>query len=164
VGGDPRYARPTDPDAEPHSLARDLHDREMLRNGITTFMGSAASSACRRRCSARSTGSACRVSRRRYDSGRWVGDEKGGSSASWTRRRAWKEFESAMAFIRKVDGSVQGPWWTPRSREVETCSSIFCARTRKAADELRLPIVPTAAYNIIEFLRDRAEHRMTRWS
>src|SRR5204863_187044 len=46
-------------------------------------------------------------------------------------------------------------------REVETCSLDLLRATRAAANELRLPIVTHAAYNIIEFYEILREHRMT---
>ena len=46
-------------------------------------------------------------------------------------------------------------------REVETCSLDLLRATRTMADELRLPIVTHAAYNIIEFYEIVREHRMT---
>jgi len=57
-----------------------------------------------------------------------------------------------------VNGRVRG---LLAPREVETCSLDLLRATRKAADELRLPIVTHAAYNIIEFYEIVREHRMT---
>jgi 5-methylthioadenosine/S-adenosylhomocysteine deaminase len=97
-----------------------------------------------------------------YDSGRWVGDEKGRLKRVVDEAAGVKEFESAMAFIRRVDGSVKGRVrGLLAPREVETCSLDLLRATRKAADELRLPIVTHAAYNIIEFYEIVREHRMT---
>src|SRR3989449_11543234 len=79
VGGDPRYARPTDADADAgNRLLATFTVAEMLRNGITAFM---------------EFGSQLRVQEALlteverlgvrgylgagYDSGRWVGDEQG---------------------------------------------------------------------------------------
>src|SRR6185436_4836337 len=46
-------------------------------------------------------------------------------------------------------------------REVETCSLDLLRATRRAADELRMPIVTHAAYSVIEFYEILAEHLMT---
>jgi len=46
-------------------------------------------------------------------------------------------------------------------REVETCTLELLRATRNAADELGLPIVADAAYNIIECYEIVREHRMT---
>jgi 5-methylthioadenosine/S-adenosylhomocysteine deaminase len=61
-----------------------------------------------------------------------------------------------------VDGSVHGRVrGLLAPREVETCSLELLRATRRAADELRLPIVTHAAYNVIEFYEILREHRMT---
>src|SRR5262249_53444725 len=96
------------------------------------------------------------------DSGRWVGDEKGRLKRVIDETAGVKEFESAMAFIRRVDGTVQGRVrGLLAPREVETCSLDLLRATRKAADALRLPIVTHAAYNVVEFYEIVREHRMT---
>jgi cytosine/adenosine deaminase-related metal-dependent hydrolase len=97
-----------------------------------------------------------------YDSGRWVGDEKGRLKRAVDEAAGRKEFESALAFIRRVDGSVGGRVrGLLAPREVETCTLDLLRATRAAADELRLPIVTHAAYNVIEFYEILREHRMT---
>jgi len=164
VGGDPRYARPTDADADAgNRLLATFTVAEMLRNGITTFM---------------EFGSQLRVQEALlveverlgirgylgagYDSGRWVGDEKGRLKRVVDEAAGQKEFDSAMAFIRRVDGTVNGRVrGLLAPREVETCSLDLLRATRTAANELRLPIVTHAAYNIIEFFEILREHRKT---
>jgi 5-methylthioadenosine/S-adenosylhomocysteine deaminase len=164
VGGDPRYARPTDADAEAgNRLLATFSVAEMLRNGITTFM---------------EFGSQLRVQEALlvevehlglraylgagYDSGRWVGDAQGRLKRVTDEAAGRKEFDSALTFIRRVDGSVNGRVrGLLAPREVETCSLDLLRATRAAADELRLPIVTHAAYNIIEFYEILREHRMT---
>src|SRR5881628_3647598 len=136
---------------------------EMLRNGITTFMEFGS----QLRVQEALLGEVDRLGLRAYlgagyDSGRWVGDEKGRLKRVVDEAAGVKEFESAMAFIRKVDGTVNGRVrGLLAPREVETCSLDLLRATRKAADELRLPIVTHAAYNIIEFYEILREHRMT---
>jgi 5-methylthioadenosine/S-adenosylhomocysteine deaminase len=164
VGGDPRYARPTDADAEAgNRLLATFTVAEMLRNGITTFM---------------EFGSQLRVQEALlveverlglraylgagYDSGRWVGDEKGRLKRAIDEAAGQKEFESAVAFIRRVDSTVHGRVrGLLAPREVETCTLDLLRATRAAANELRLPIVTHAAYNVIEFYEILREHRMT---
>jgi 5-methylthioadenosine/S-adenosylhomocysteine deaminase len=164
VGGDPRYARPTDADAEAgNRLLATFTVAEMLRNGITTFM---------------EFGSQLRVQEALlvevehlglraylgagYDSGRWVGDAQGRLKRVTDEAAGRKEFDSALTFIRRVDGSVNGRVrGLLAPREVETCSLDLLRATRAAADELHLPIVTHAAYNIIEFYEILREHRMT---
>ncbi len=164
VGGDPRYARPTDADAEAgNRLLATFTVAEMLRNGITTFM---------------EFGSQLRVQEALlveverlglraylgagYDSGRWVGDARGRLQRVVDEAGGRREFDGALAFIRRVDGSVRGRVrGLLAPREVETCSLELLRATRAAADELRLPIVTHAAYNVIEFYELLREHRMT---
>jgi 5-methylthioadenosine/S-adenosylhomocysteine deaminase len=164
VGGDPRYARPTDADAEAGTrLLATFTIAEMLRNGITTFMEFGS----QLRVQEALLGEVDRLGLRAYlgagyDSGRWVGDEKGRLKRVVDEAAGVKEFESAVAFVRRVDGSVNGRVrGLLAPREVETCSLDLLRATRKAADELRLPIVTHAAYNIIEFYEIVREHRMT---
>jgi 5-methylthioadenosine/S-adenosylhomocysteine deaminase len=164
VGGDPRYARPTDADAEAgNRLLATFTVAEMLRNGITTFM---------------EFGSQLRVQEALlveverlglraylgagYDSGRWVGDARGRLKRVIDEAAGRKELDGALAFIRRVDGRVGGRVrGLLAPREVETCSLELLRATRAAADELRLPIVTHAAYNVIEFYELLREHRMT---
>src|SRR5216684_475089 len=125
VGGDPRYARPTDADADAgNRLLATFTVAEMLRNGITTFM---------------EFGSQLRVQEALlteverlgiraylgagYDSGRWVGDERGRLKRALNEAAGQKEFESALAFVKRVDGAAGGRVrGLLAPREVETCS------------------------------------------
>ena len=163
VGGDPRYARPTDADAEAgNRLLATFTVAEMLRNGTTTFM---------------EFGSQLRVQETLlveverlglraylgagYDSGRW-GDERGRLERGVDEAAGRKELDGALAFIRRVDGTVHGRVrGLLAPREVETCSLELLRATRSAANELRLPIVTHAAYNVLEFYELVREHRMT---
>jgi len=97
-----------------------------------------------------------------YDSGRWVGDAQGRLQRALDEPAGRREFEAALAFIRRVDGTVGGRVrGLLAPREVETCALELLRATRAAADELRLPIVTHAAYNVIEFYELLREHRMT---
>src|SRR5216684_1606640 len=164
VGGDPRYARPTDADADAgNRLLATFTVAEMLRNGITTFMEFGS----QLRVQEALLGEVDRLGIRAYlgagyDSGRWVGDERGRLTRVVDEDAGWREFEAARAFIERVDGSVGGRVrGLLAPREVETCSLELLRATRSAANELRLPIVTHAAYNVIEFYEIVREHRMT---
>src|SRR5262250_2067868 len=164
VGGDPRYARPDAADAEAGNrlLAR-FTVAELLRNGITTFMEFGS----QLRVQEALLGEVERLGARAYlgagyDSGRWVGDERGRLKRALDEAGGWREFEASRAFIERVDGTVGGRVrGLLAPREVETCSLDLLRATRKAADALRLPIVTHAAYNVIEFYEILREHRMT---
>jgi len=97
-----------------------------------------------------------------YDSGRWVGDDRGRLKRVVDEAAGRKELDSALAFIGRVDGRVSGRVrGLLAPREVETCSLELLRATRAAANELRLPIVTHAAYNVIEFYEILREHRLT---
>src|SRR5213594_4915751 len=139
VGGDPRYARPTDADAEAGTrLLATFTIAEMLRNGITSFMEFGS----QLRVQEALLGEVDRLGLRAYlgagyDSGRWVGDEKGRLKRVIDEATGRQEFERAMAFIRRVDGTVHGRVrGLLAPREVETCTLDLLQATRKAADEL----------------------------
>jgi cytosine/adenosine deaminase-related metal-dependent hydrolase len=164
VGGDPRYARPTDPDADVDTrLLATFTVAEMLRNGITTFMEFGSQLRVQE---------ALRVEVERlglraylgpgYDSGRWVGDARGRLTRVVDEAAGQQEFESALAFIRRVEGAAHGRVrGLLAPREVETCGLDLLRATRAAADAMRLPIVTHAAYNVLEFYEILREHRMT---
>jgi len=73
-----------------------------------------------------------------------------------------REFEAAIEFVWRVDGGAGGRVrGLLAPREVETCSLDLLRATRKAADDLRMPIVTHAAYNVHEFFQIVTEHRLT---
>lgn len=164
VGGDPRYARPDAPGADAgDQLLSTFTVAELLRNGITTFM---------------EFGSQLRVQEALlpeverlgiraylgpgYDSGRWVGDERGRLKRVLDEAAGWRELEGAKEFITRIDGSCDGRirgLLVPR--EAETCSVDLLRATRKAAGDLGAPIATHAAYSVIEFFQTVTEHRMT---
>src|SRR5206468_11243964 len=141
VGGDPRYARPTDADAEAgNRLLATFTVAEMLRNGTTTFMEFGS----QLRVQEALLGEVDRLGVRAYlgagyDSGRWVGDERGRLTRVVDEKAGGREFEAARAFIERVDGTVGGRVrGLLAPREAETCSLELLRATRKAADALRL--------------------------
>jgi cytosine/adenosine deaminase-related metal-dependent hydrolase len=97
-----------------------------------------------------------------YDSGRWVGGKGGRLTRVIDEAAGEKEFESALAFIRRVDGTLDGRvHGLLAPREIDTCTLDLLRATRKAADELGLPILMHAAYSVIELYETVMEHRMT---
>ncbi len=98
-----------------------------------------------------------------YDSGRWVGAARDGRLTRAVDEAAGvREFTSALEFIKQVNGAAGGRLrGLLAPREVETCSPELLRATRKAADELGMPIVTHAAYNVHEFFQIVTEHRMT---
>ena len=164
VGGDPRYARPDAPDADAGNrlLAR-FTVAELLRNGITTFMEFGS----QLRVQDALLSEVERLGVRAYlgagyDSGRWVGDERGRLTRVVDEAAGRREFAASLAFIERVDGAVGGRVrGLLAPREVETCSLDLLRATREAANALGLPIVTHAAYNVIEFFQIVTEYRMT---
>jgi cytosine/adenosine deaminase-related metal-dependent hydrolase len=164
VGGDPRYLRPDARDADAGTrLHAEFTIAEMLRGGTTTFMEFGS----QLRVQEALLGEVERLGIRAYlgpgfDSGRWEGDHRGRLTRVVDEVAGCNEFEAACAFIRRVDGTVGGRvrgLLVPR--EAETCALDLLRATRKAAEELRVPITTHAAYNVIEFYEMLREHRMT---
>jgi cytosine/adenosine deaminase-related metal-dependent hydrolase len=164
VGGDPRYARPDQPGADAGSrLLATFTVAELLRNGVTTFMEFGS----QRRVQEALLPEVERLGIRGYlgagyDSGRWVGAAGGRLTRVVDEAAGQREFEAAIEFVRRVDGGAGGRVrGLLAPREVETCSLDLLRATRKAADDLRMPIVIHAAYNVHEFFQIVTEHRMT---
>ena len=164
VGGDPRYARPDAPDADAgNRLLATFTIAELLRNGITTFVEFGS----QRRVQEALLPEVERLGLRAYlgagyDSGRWVGDGQGRLRRVVDEVAGRREMDAAFEFLRRVDNTVEGRVrGLLAPREVETCSLELLRATRKAADELRLPIVTHAGYNVREFFEIVSEHRMT---
>ncbi|HEV8437660.1 MAG TPA: chlorohydrolase family protein [Methylomirabilota bacterium] len=164
VGGDPRYARPSDDaDARLGELHATFTIAELLRNGITTFMEFGSQLRVQEQLLQEVTRRGIRAYLGPgYDSGRWVGDDRGRLKRVVDETAARHDFQAATDFIARIDGSVDGRvrgLLVPR--EVETCSLDLLRATRHAADTLRVPIATHAAYNVIEFFQIVMEHRMT---
>ncbi len=164
VGGDPRYARPDQPGADAGSrLLATFTVAELLRNGVTTFMEFGS----QRRVQEALLPEVERLGLRGYlgagyDSGRWVGAAGGRLTRVVDEAAGHREFEAAIEFVRRVDGGAGGRVrGLLAPREVETCSLDLLRATRKAADDLRMPIVTHAAYNVHEFFQIVTEHRLT---
>ena len=164
VGGDPRYARPDQPGADAGSrLLATFTVAELLRNGVTTFMEFGS----QRRVQEALLPEVERLGLRGYlgagyDSGRWVGAGGGRLTRVVDEAAGQREFEAAIEFVRRVDGGAGGRVrGLLAPREVETCSLDLLRATRKAADDLRMPIVTHAAYNVHEFFQIVTEHRLT---
>ncbi|PYO54141.1 MAG: ethylammeline chlorohydrolase, partial [Candidatus Rokuibacteriota bacterium] len=164
VGGDPRYARPDQPGADAGSrLLATFTVAELLRNGVTTFMEFGS----QRRVQEALLPEVERLGIRGYlgagyDSGRWVGAAGGRLTRVVDEAAGQREFEAAIEFVRRVDGGAGGRVrGLLAPREVETCSLDLLRATRKAADDLRMPIVTHAAYNVHEFFQIVTEHRLT---
>lgn len=164
VEGDPRYARPGDPGADAGlQLLATFTIAELLRNGITTFMEFGSQLRVQEALIAEVERLGIRAYLGPgYDSGRWVGDEQGCLKRVPDEAGGWREFEAAREFIKRVDGSGAGRirgLLVPR--EVETCSLDLLRATRKASDELGVPITTHAAYRVGEFYEIVTRYRMT---
>ena len=165
VGGDPRYVRPDARGADAgNRLVASFTVAELLRNGVTTFMEFGS----QRRVQEALVSEVERLGIRGYlgagyDSGRWVGAAADGRLTRTIDEAAGRrEYEAALDFVRGVDGAAGGRIrGLLAPREVETCSLDLLRATRRAADELGMPIVTHAAYNVHEFFQIVTEHRMT---
>src|SRR6202051_1242234 len=143
VGGDPRYARPDDNAVvDELMLNARFTIAELLRNGITTFV---------------EFGSQLRVQEALlavvgelgipaylgpgFDSGRWVGGEKGRLVRVVDEAAGEREFDLALAFIERHQGAhgdlVRG---ILVPREIETCTVPLMRKAAKAARDRNLPV------------------------
>jgi len=164
VGGDPRYARPGAPGADEQAeLHATFTVAELLRNGITTFVEFGSQRDVQEHLLREVTARGIRAYLGPgYDSGRWVGDERGRLKRVTDEEAGRREFEAATRFIERIEGTVNGrarALLVPR--EVETTSLELLRATRAAADRLHVPIATHAAYNVIEFFQLVMEHRQT---
>ena len=164
IVGDVRYLRPEDTGVEGE---RELHSlftvAELLRNGVTTFVEYGSQrliqDSIREQCLKLGVRGYLAPG---YDSGRWVGDERGRLKRIMDEENGRREFEGAIRWIEANDGAggglIRG---LLMPREVETTSIELLRRTREKADEMKLPMATHAAYSIIEFYEVLREHRMT---
>jgi 5-methylthioadenosine/S-adenosylhomocysteine deaminase len=164
VGGDPRYLRPDDSSVADELLFNARFTvAELIRNGITTFV---------------EFGSQLRVQQallevvgelgiRAYlgpgfDSGRWVGGERGQLVRVVDEAAGEREFDLALEFIDRHEGAygerVRG---IIVPREIETCTVALMRKAAKEAASRNLPVAIHAAYNIHEVFDIIREHQMT---
>lgn len=164
VAGDPRYASPEDPAARAgRELLATYTVAELLRNGTTTFVEFGS----QLRVQEAILGEVERLGLRAYlgpgyDSGRWVGDERGRLKRVVDEAGGWRDFEGAQEFITRVAGSSRGRvrgLLVPR--EVESTSLDLLRATGEAARRLGVPVATHAAYSVIEFFQIVMKHRMT---
>jgi 5-methylthioadenosine/S-adenosylhomocysteine deaminase len=164
VSGDPRYLKPGD---SALNAALELNSMftvvELLRNGVTTFVefGSQESVQLALMKQIERFGTRGYLGPG-YDSGRWVGDERGGLKRIHDSEGGLRGLDTAVAFIRKYSGALDDRirgLLVPR--EVETSTVELLERTRSFADELKVPMATHAAYSVLEFHDIVREHQMT---
>ena len=164
VRGDPRYLKSGDESvAAAFRLNATFTVAELLRNGVTTFIefGSQLGTHESLRDEAIRLGTRAYLGPG-YDSGRWVGDEKGRLKRVVDDQRGFDGLEIAKKFIDENDGAAGGRIrGILNPREVETCSVELLEATREIADSTGLPVATHAAYSILEFQDIVREHQMT---
>ena len=167
VGGDPRYLRPDEHGrgGASRSSTRASRSPSCCATASRPSSSSAASCACRRRCS-RSVGA---LGIRAYlgpgyDS-RPLGRRRArpARSASSTRPTAGASSPRRSSSSSARQGGARRPgraasWCRARSRRA---ASTLLRATREAADELRAADGDHAAYSILEFYEIIREHQMT---
>jgi 5-methylthioadenosine/S-adenosylhomocysteine deaminase len=164
VSGDPRYLKPGD---NALNAALELNAMftvvELLRNGVTTFVefGSQESVQLALMKQIERFGTRGYLGPG-YDSGRWVGDERGGLKRLHDPEGGLRGLSIAVEFIRKYNGALDDRirgLLVPR--EVETSTVELLEKTLSFADDLRVPMATHAAYSILEFHDVVREHQMT---
>ena len=164
VSGDPRYLKPGD---NALNAALELNAMftvvELLRNGVTTFVefGSQESVQLALMKQIERFGTRGYLGPG-YDSGRWVGDERGGLKRVHDPEGGLRGLDIAVEFIRKYNGALDDRirgLLVPR--EVETSTVDLFEKTLNFADELGVPMATHAAYSVLEFHDIVREHQMT---
>lgn len=164
VSGDPRYLKPGDKEL---NAALELNALftvvELLRNGVTTFVefGSQESVQLALMKQIERFGTRAYLGPG-YDSGRWVGDTDGGLKRVLNPDSGLRGLDTAVAFIRKYEGTLDGRIrgiLVPR--EVETSTVDLLERTLRFADELKVPMATHAAYSVLEFQDIVRQFQMT---
>jgi len=165
VRGDNRYVKPTDPDAavEANAFFALYTAVDLLRNGTTTFLEITSQPAIQEQLAS----AVDRLGTRAYlgpgyNSGRWVGDERGRLKRAPDEAGGWQGLEAAKTFIRRFDGSSGG-----RVRGLlcpdatDLCNLDLVQATRTVADELGAPIQIHASYSVREFYQIVTEQGVT---
>jgi 5-methylthioadenosine/S-adenosylhomocysteine deaminase len=153
VAGDPRYQSPDPAKKADVGEFTDYTVAELLRNGVTTFVEFGA----RVHVQESLAGSIKRFGLRGYlgagySGGRWTGVDEG--RIEWIDDPAMgaKLFEEAIAFAKRIDGTVDG-----RAKAilvpsgVDTASHTQLVETARAAKELGIPVATHGAYSLWEF-------------
>jgi len=164
VSGDPRYLKPGD---NALNAALELNAMftvvELLRNGVTTFVEFGSQESVQLALMKQIERFGIRgYLGPGYDSGRWVGDERGGLKRLHDPEGGLRGLSIAVEFIRKYNGALDDRirgLLVPR--EVETSTVELLEKTLSFADELGVPMATHAAYSILEFHDVVREHQMT---
>jgi cytosine/adenosine deaminase-related metal-dependent hydrolase len=165
IGGAPRYDRSQEPEARNEV---DVWSRftivDLLRNGTTTFLEFGAAVHIQE-------GLLAEIERfgirgylgPGYDIGRPVGSQQDGHLIRVVDEAGGRhEFEQAVAFVKRVDGSARGlVHGALVPREVEACSIEQLQNTVQLAHELHMPVAIHAAYNYYEFYDVLRQHLKT---
>ena len=163
VGGDPRYDA-GDPEARPEIALWSLFTVvDLLRCGTTTFVEFGAGVAIQEAL----LGDLERFGLRGYlgpgyDVGRWVGGEGGRLVRDVDPEAGRREFDQAVAFVKRIDGSVSGrAKGILVPREIESVSVEQIRATADLARDLDMPVAIHASYNVLEFYDVVREHLKT---
>lgn len=163
VAGDPRYQSPDPSKKAEVGEFTDYTVAELLRNGVTTFVEFGARVHVQEALAA----SIERLGLRGYlgagySSGRWTGVE--GGRIEWVEDPAAgaKLFDEAVAFAKRVDGTVSGrakAMLVPSG--VDTASRRQLEDTAREAKELGVPVATHGAYSLWEFYDVARRHLAT---
>ena len=133
---------------------------ELLRTGTTTVMeigslGDYVADAAER------TGLRAYVADS-YRSGRWYSDDGRSVQYEWDEPKGMRDFERALALVERLrgraDGRVQG-FLSPA--QVDTCTEDLLRASKRAADELHVPLALHASQSVFEFDEMMRRHALT---
>lgn len=93
-----------------------------------------------------------------YKSGRWLSKDSKQVSYAWDEPAGWKGFEKAVEFIERINGQaddrIRG-FLSPA--QIDTCTEELLRESKKASDDLKVPIALHTSQSVFEF--DEIVHR-----
>lgn len=97
-----------------------------------------------------------------YKSGRWLTNDSKRVTYEWDEEAGWQGFKKALDFIDRVNGRagdrIRG-FLSPA--QIDTCTEELLRESRKASDELQVPLALHTSQSVFEFDEIVNRHGMT---
>lgn len=147
-------------DREAMEACVDYSMAELLRTGTTTVMeiggiGDYAAGAAER------AGLRAYIANG-YRSGRWLTRDGKSVEYEWNEKAGITGFHDAVDFIERIDGRANGRikgFLSPA--QIDTCTEDLLRMSRKASDEMRVPLALHTSQSVYEFDEITRRHGMT---
>lgn len=97
-----------------------------------------------------------------YRSGRWLTRDGKSVEYEWNEEAGVKGFHAAVDFIERIDGRANGRikgFLSPA--QIDTCAEELLRMSRKASDEMRVPLALHTSQSVYEFDEITRRHGMT---